>query len=461
LLPISGHNGHMGWSITANEPDINDVFIERFTDIDHRQYRYGTALLEAEQWPEEISVRRENGVENKTHTFLKTRHGPVFDLPDAQKAALRIAKLESGGVLEQFYNMSTAKNLSEFKSAIAPMNLTYNNIAYAGADGHIFYIYGGAIPKRNESFDWSQPVDGSNPETNWGEYFSIAELPQLQDPSSGYIQNSNSSPFKTTSNDNPDRAQFPSYMFRSESDTLIASRSRQLLDETANISFEQWSALAFDTLLPTAEAEIIALDTEWGNFRQNHPDDASALIEPITELKNWDRRADVESVATTLYVALFHTNSEHPTYPLLDRLQTSLNRLEQTYGTWRVPYGDINRLQRVTPNRPDSFSDENKSLPSPGLPFYMGGIFTFNTTTPDGSRKSYGNHGHSFVSVIEFSPRIQANSVMAFGQSRDPQSPHFFDQAMLYSQSEFKPAYFYANDIKQNSLRSYAPGQRK
>ncbi len=457
ILPISGHNGYMGWSLTANEPDVVDVYRETFDPGDATAYRHGDRWLRVSGRSVGVDVRGDSGLVRVEERLEKTVHGPVFVNETGEKVALRVAKLAEGGVLEQFYAMSRAQNLVDFKQAIAPMNLTYNNIVYAGRDGHIFYVYGGAIPKRDPQFDWTKPVDGSDAATDWKGFFALNELPQVEDPASGYIQNANSSPFVTTDGENPDTEVYPAYMFRSEHDTPIARRSRQILGGSQRFTFERWGQLAFDTYLPTAETDIGALHSEWDLLRLEHPAEAASLEEPLGILRAWDRRAEADSVATALYITFFHLDPSTSAYPLLARLRQAMDVLTDAYGSWRVSYGTFNRLQRMDSSRGE-YDDAAASLPSPGLPFYTGAIFTFNTTGVEGSQRYYGQHGHSYVGVVAFENPVRARAVMAFGQSRDPKSPHFVDQAPLYAQGELRPAWFDRETIRARATRSYRPG---
>lgn len=458
ILPISGHNERMGWAITANQPDITDVYVETFDDENPPRYRHGDRVLEVESWRDSIDVRTETGIRRDEQVFEKTIHGPVFRNDAGQQVALKVAKLAQGGILEQFYDMSRAGSLTTFKAAIAPMNITYNNIAYAGSDGHIFYVYGGAIPKRDPRFDWTQPVDGSDPTTDWGDFMALAELPQLEDPDAGYIQSSNSSPFFTTDRENPKAEDFPAYMFRGERDTGIARRSRAILGAPGKLSFEQLSRLAFDTYLPTAAEDVAALEDEWRALGAEHPEEAAVFEQPLALLTRWDRRAAVDSIASAIYLTFFHTEAGDSPYPLLERLKQAMDRLEGLFGDWRVVYGELSRLRRGDPSRAADDRGERGSLPSPGLPFYTGAIFTFNTATAEGDRRSYGRHGHSYVSVVAFGDSPRARSVMAYGQSRHPDSPHYFDQAPLYVAGQLREAWFDLASIRQQATRVYHPG---
>ncbi|MBO0953030.1 penicillin acylase family protein [Fibrella forsythiae] len=458
LLPLSGHNQSMGFALTANKPDVSDLYRERFDAVDTLRYYYGGRYRQAQSWQDTVWVKETTGLVRQLVSFCKTKHGPVWTAKDGQRVALKIAKLEKGGILDQLYAMARATNLSEFKKAITPCNLLYNNILYAGADGHIFYVYGGAIPRRNPRYRWDRPVDGSVSATDWQGYHPLAELPQLLDPAKGYLQNSNSSPFFSTQTNRLNPKDFPPYMCQHERDTPIARRARHLLTSERQFRYSQLLEMAFDTYAEQADTTISGLLSEWKSWASELKNEAAHFQEPIDTLKAWNRTSTIQSVAASLYVGLLLVPEANGPYPQLRKLDQVLRLLKTNYGRWKVPYGEFIRLQRpqILPGMP-TYSDKRTSLPSAGLPSRAGAIFTFNVEGPRQSTKLYGVHGHSFVSVTEFSQPVGSHSVLAFGQSRHPASTHYADQAPLYSSQKLKPAWFTLTDIKRHLEAVYTP----
>lgn len=178
----------------------------------------------------------------------------------------------------------------------------------------------------------------------------------------------------------------------------------------------------------------------------------------MAALAAWDRRASQGSVATTLFV--LWANSVNPDTARdpdrwLSGLAAVLDRLEGAWGIWEVPWGEVNRIQRPDAAGRLPFSDSLPSLPVTGAPGWLGSIFVFNARHPPGSRRRYGVHGNSFVKVVELTPTPRARSVFVFGESGHPSSPHYFDQARLYSAESFKPAWFTKTDVSAHAVTEY------
>ena len=480
-----GHNHRLGWTMVSNEPDIADCWRVHFDDAQNPlAYRYAEGWRMAELWKETIQVRKTRELESREFEFRKTHQGPIVAQEDKQTMlAARISGLFETIPMRQWLQMAKSQNLAEFRQALSMMQVLYMNVVYADADGNIFYLYTGRIPRRNANFDWSKPVDGSDPATQWLGIHTLEELPQVLNPAAGFVQNCNSSPLITTDGDNPRREDFPLYMMGdADQHKRRALRSLELLRSMNSVDFTAWQRAAFDNEVYWARHELPSYAEKFQLLERDNPEMARRVRPFLEHLLAWDARITFDSTAATLCHAWYEQlyGQGYPGESMralyvdkpqkqLEALVRAAEQIRTMHGDWRVPYGEVYRIQRQ-PHLPDlvdaRFDDNADSLPSLAGHGPMGVVFT-QYFTPSlkipwviSQRRRYGFVGTSYLATYEFTPDgVRGASVIPFGTNGNPDSPHYFDQASLLAEKRLKPELFTRKQVLAGAVKSYRPGE--
>ncbi len=482
-LPTAGFNERLGWAYTVNAADISDTYRLTFDHpTDPLKYRYGSGYRDAEEWSATIHVREGDDLLPREVVLRRSHYGPIIAREDDRHyLAVRVPRLHEGSRMVQALAQAKARNFEEWYGAVSMQLLQTFNTTYADADGNIFYLYNGAIARRDPSVDWTRPVDGSDPSNEWGPFHPIEELPQVRNPLSGYVQNCNSSPFTTTDDGNPSLLDFPPYMVEDKhDDKRRAKMARYLLRNARDITFEDFQALAYDTTLYWPMTELPVHARRFAKLEGTDPDLAARVRPYLEHLLDWDFRSSLTSTQATLAVGWYEelygrgypVETLKPEYvndlpARFAALERAASKLTELHGDWRVPYGEIHRIQRH-PDQPAAsavpFSDDQPSLPLAGVRGPLGVAFTLYhsppTTLENGEVRKlrYAVTGASYMAVYEFGERTRGASYLHYGQSHRPESPHFFDQARLLSERRFKPAWLYWDDVEAHTTRAYRPG---
>jgi len=469
-----GFNETTGWMHTSTQADFIDEFVE---DVVRENgaliYRYGDESRPVEVSEITLQYRDGTGMSTRSFPAFHTHHGPITHSIEDRWAVTRINWNPVEALRQSYLRMKT-ENLDEFLTMMDIRTNSSNNTVFADAEGNIAYFHGNFMPIRDPLFDYSQPVDGSNPATDWQGVHLVEDMITVINPDSGYIQNSNSTPFTAAGEDSPQREDYPAYM-APDAENFRAVHSIPLLEAEQNFTLEKLLDLAYDPYLPGFEKLISGLVSAWDADSAKWPE----LEAPIAILREWDLRTATDSIAMSL--AHFYgmataqridtpneltqmeqinwLGTESPAAERLRVFSEVIAELDEAFGSWQTPWGEINRLQRLTGEIDLPYDDDLPSLPVGMASARWGALASFGARAFPGTNRIYGASGNSFVAVVEFGPRLQAWSVLAGGQSSHPSSGHFDDQAERYVDREFKEVAYYREDVERRASATYRPGE--
>lgn len=470
-----GFNEKTGWMHTSTYTDVIDEFVE---DIQYEDgapmYRYGEQLRPVELSEITLKYRAANGlISAKTFPAYHTHHGPITHLVDDKWTATALMWKPVKALAQSFKRIKLSSH-GEFRKMMDMRTNSSNNTVYADAQGTIGYYHGNFIPIRDTSFDYSGPIDGSDPATDWQGLHTVDQSITLTNPPNGWVQNCNSTPFTSALENSPRKEDYPNYM-SIDRENFRGIHAIRLLTGSSGFTLDKLIDLAYDPYLPGFELLVPGLIEA---FYQNP---VEVLRGPIEMLRQWDFKTGKESVAMSLahfYGTMCYQQGQSPSSynrrpmdrlnyfgtsaPLNERMdlfRKAVERMEELYGTWNISWGEINRFQRLTGEINSVFDDDEPSIPVGLASGNWGALAAYGDRHSDDNSKLYGTRGNSFVAVVEFGDRVKAKSLLAGGQNNNPESPHFDDQAQRYANAEFKEVAFYKEDVEQRAVSKYHPGE--
>ena len=477
-----GFNEDCGWMHTSNNVDVADMYIEKITPAKQGWvYEYNQQEKKVATKKINILYKKDGKLTGKNITAMYTQHGPVMAKRNGQYLSVQSSNRMMNGLI-QSWQRTKAKGLEDYTKTMALKGNTSNSTVFADSKGNIAYWHGNYIPIRDKKYNWSQPVDGSTAQTDWKGLHEVKDIVQAINPATGWIQNCNSTPYSVSGSSSPLKKNYPNYMAPDGENFRGINAARVLTNEN-KFNIDKTIAAGYDTYLAAFEVLVPALVNAFEN-NNAEPNSAYALLaEPIAILKKWDYRAGENSVATTLAVEWaqllnadirkVYIDEEEPdqvTFTkqfaasakaeiLLAPLEKVINDLQKKHGSWQVPWGSINRYQRISNDIDQKYDDAKESFPVPFASALWGMLPSYNSRYFAGTQKRYGVSGNSFVCAVEFGEKVKAKSLLAGGNSGNPQSKHFNDQLLMYTNGQFKDVLFYKEDVMKHKEKEYHPGE--
>jgi len=475
-----GFNRHVGWMHTSTGLDAVDEFAETIVHKGGKPYyRYGKELRPVTQREITLSYRAKDGsMAKRSFTAQFTHHGPIVREANGKWIAMALMNRPIPA-LQQSWLRTKADDLASYMKVAELKANSSNNTLFASDKGEIAYLHPQFIPKRDDRFDYTKPVDGSDPATDWQGLTPLDQAPQVINPANGWAYNTNNWPYTAAGKDSPKQADFPRYMdtFGENPRGLHAIR---VLTGQSGFTRDSLITAAFDSWLPAFERQLPILIADYGALPISDPR-KQKLAGPIAMLRHWDYRWGIASMPTSLAVfwgdTLWDEVSRADTAEglsiydamaekagpdtRLHALQEAIDRLQQDFGHWGVPWGEVNRYQRINGDLIQPFDDSKPSIPVPFTSSRWGSLASFGAHRWPGTKRYYGTSGNSFVAVVEFGPRVSARAISAGGESGHPESPHFNDQAERYTTGNLREVYYWPEQLEGHVEKVYKPGDVK
>ena len=475
-----GFNENCGWMHTSSQADVADLYAEKVKkEKDRFVYEYDGKLRPVSEKVITIWVLEAGYLLPLERKVFETHHGPVVAKRDGKWLALKHHNRSAKG-LEQSWLRTRAKNFADFKQIMYMKENTSNNTVYADKEGNIAYWHGNFMPKREPKFDWSKPVDGTTSKTEWGPLHMVDEMVTIYNPKTGWIQNCNSTPATAAGESSLVLSKFPAYMAPDVENFRGINAVQHCLDILPNsLDIDKTIALGYTRKLPSMEYIVPAMLRALKSTGLSNPE-YKAMHDLLSA---WKYESDTNSTATTLaietaekmlpFINLTESNlmndaafvgklityaDKAPDSQLVRLIDATKSNLESRFGTWRVTWGEINRYQRLTGQLSETYDDSRPSIPARFAAATWGALPSYVSRQMQGTKKRYGYSGNSFICAVEFGEKVKAKSLLAGGNSNDPASGNFGNQAAMYVSGIFKDVNFYREDVLKAAIKTYKPG---
>ncbi|MEV0158220.1 penicillin acylase family protein [Micromonospora sp. NPDC050686] len=452
-----GFNENVGWMHTSAPVDNIDEFSETIvTGADGSlSYRYGDELRPVTTKTITLSYRTvDGGQAERSFTTFATHHGPIVRQASGRWIACALMNTPVKA-LQQSFLRTKARDYADYIKVASLRANSSNSTLFADSKGNIAFLLPQFMPIRDDRFDYLQPVDGSDPATDWQGLHSLESIPQAVNPQNGWAYNTNNWPWTAAGADSPNAADYPRY-FNTGSENERGRHVIQLMTGRDDFSPQALRDVAFDSYLGAFAGLLPQLVAAWESLPAGDPQKVR-LSGPISLLRGWDYHWAADSTATSLAI-FWAAGSRNTDAQRLASLDAAVNQLTQDFGSWQVPWGEINRFQRNDGEITQTFDDAKASIPVPFTSGTWGSLATYPGSRRPGTKRFYATSGNTFVAVVEFGPRLRAWAVREGGNSGNPDSPHFTDQAERYASGNLRPVYFYPDDLKGHVERRYKPG---
>lgn len=464
----AGWNERLGWSHTVNYADLEEIYELTLAPGRADRYVFDGGEVPITKETATIEVKGGEGASTLTREFEYTPLGPVILREEGRVFVLRSAMYDEYRFYEQWYRMGQARTFKEFRAALDMLAVPMFNICYADAEGNIFYIWNGTVPKLPHAAHFAEAVPALGSRDVWTAVHPVADLPQLFNPKGGYVQNSNSPPYLTNLNEPMDPAKFPAY-FGENSLGLRTQHSLELVHNDTRFTLEQVRDMKFSMRMLLADRVKPAL-LQAVRAANPTPEDARAL----ELLEKWDNTDSAESRGSVLFKtwwdryegAIKRKGAEPNEFPwsaadpmntprgladagaAADAFHWAVDATRRDHCALDVPWGDVHRVRRGSVD-----------LSVGGGSGYDGNFRVLDfRRAEDGKEVVVGGDG--WVFAVEFGPTApRAYSVLGYSESEVEGSQNFNDQTVLFAQNKMKKVAFTDAEIEADTKRAYNPGR--